>query len=374
MEMRSFILFAHGLVGLEVESFQCISNTEAFFLLLILPISSAPSFSPRLPPATPTVTRTWSRCCLVGFNRHTVVDLRAGLLHHTDQHHLFSTHTNNTTTWAHPAIMRGITRRIGICVRPKLTLLARTLSLVVSWLILFYHAASAYLCTFLPSDPLYMSFSVTSYAWYGCALAVLGIYGSYKVRDFNSSARISLLTRVQRSPTFLTIFSNHLLIDTVLSLVPKIGLVYLFHDLTADLCFTSKLNTSFWFPSSTSPLHGPGRVIQTSSPEETLVASLRARRHCESSLLIAQIAFIGLLVFWTVAQWGLGLSVRRYAVKLEMQNCALMQGNARMDEEKAFYEEESLADGYQDAVKAVQQWTWREKDSTIFVTEAEKPS
>jgi hypothetical protein len=57
----------------------------------------------------------------------------------------------------------------------------RTLSMLISTTILIYHAATAYLCTFLTSDPLYMSFSVTAYAWYGCALSMLGIYGSYKV-------------------------------------------------------------------------------------------------------------------------------------------------------------------------------------------------
>ena len=58
--------------------------------------------------------------------------------------------------------------------------------MAVSSVILIYHAATAYLCTFLTSDPLYMSFSVTAYAWYGCALAMLGIYGSYKVFTYNS--------------------------------------------------------------------------------------------------------------------------------------------------------------------------------------------
>lgn len=239
-----------------------------------------------------------------------------------------------------------------------------------------YHGTTAYLCTYLPSDPLYMSFSITAYAWYGCALAVLGIYGSFKVcthRIQDAFSHPTSLTRPQRSPTFLTIFSNHLIIDTILSLVPKLGLIYLFHDLTADLCFTSKLNTSFWSPSSTSDLHGPGRVIQTSSPED-IVATIRARRHCETTILIAKIIFVGFLVLWTVAQWGLGLSIRRYAVKLEMHNSNLIHGDERVDVEKAFYEEESLADGYQDAVKAVSQWTWRENDVAVFVENAERPS
>ncbi|KAI5209601.1 hypothetical protein E4T39_00768 [Aureobasidium subglaciale] len=232
---------------------------------------------------------------------------------------------------------------------------ARTLSMVISSLILTYHAATAYLCTFLTSDPLYMSFSVTAYAWYGCVLAALGVYGSYK-----------------KSPTHLTIFSNHLLIDTVLSLVPKIGLVYLFHDVTADLCFTSKLNTSFWFPSTIEDLHGPGRVIQSSSTEQSLGASFKARHHCETDVLIAQIAFAAVLIFWTIAQWGMGLSVRRYALRLEPQSYNSVQGDGNVDEEKAFYYEKSPVDEYRDAVKVAQNWT--EKDNTTFIEVAEKPS
>ncbi|KEQ77529.1 hypothetical protein M436DRAFT_37083 [Aureobasidium namibiae CBS 147.97] len=236
-------------------------------------------------------------------------------------------------------------------------MLGRTLSMAVSSVILIYHAATAYLCTFLTSDPLYMSFSVTAYAWYGCALAILGIYGSYK-----------------KSPTHLTIFSNHLLIDTVLSLVPKFGLVYLFYDVTADLCFTSKLNTSFWFPSSAADLHGSGRVIQTSSTEQTLGASIKARRHCETDVLIAQIAFGAVLVFWTIAQWGMGLSVRRYALRLELQNYNSIQRNERLDEEKALYKDEGYADEYQDHVHIVQQLKPSEKDSVTVIEIAEKHS
>jgi hypothetical protein len=193
--------------------------------------------------------------------------------------------------------------------------------MAVSALILVTHAMTAYLCTFLPSDPLYLSCSVTAYAWYGCALAVLGMYGSFK-----------------RSPTHLTIFSNHLLIDTLLSLVPKIGLVHLFHNVTADLCFTSKLNTSFWFPSSAEPLHGPGRVIQTSSSELSLGASIKARRHCETDVLIAQITFGLVLLCWTVAQWSMGLTVRRYAAKLELH---IQLDEPAIHGEKAYRDEES---------------------------------
>jgi hypothetical protein len=189
-----------------------------------------------------------------------------------------------------------------------------------------------------------------------------------------SNSNLNTADSAQKSPTHLTIFSNHLLIDTLLSLVPKIGLVYLFHDVTADLCFTSKLNTSFWFPSTTADLHGPGRVIQTSSTEQTLGASIKARRHCETDVLVAQIAFGAVLVFWTIAQWGMGLSVRRYALRLELQNYNTIQPHECLDEEKASYEDEAFTDQYQDSVKLGQQSTFQEKDNITVIEVAEKPS
>lgn len=67
----------------------------------------------------------------------------------------------------------------------------------------------------------------------------------------------------------------------------------------------------------------------------------------------------------------MGLSVRRYALKLELHN---YQADQCVDEEKAFYKEESLADEYEDAVKSVQRWTRGEKDSATFIEVAEKPS
>ncbi|GAB7354513.1 hypothetical protein MBLNU459_g4980t1 [Dothideomycetes sp. NU459] len=224
---------------------------------------------------------------------------------------------------------------------------SRTLSLIVSTVIFTYHAATAYLCTFLPSDPLYVSLGVTGYAWYGCVLSGIGIAGSIK-----------------RSPTLLTIFSNHLLIDTVLSLVPKIGLLYLFSDLTKDLCFTP-LSTTFWLPSETSSLHGPGRVIELSGQLS------KSHQNCEIGLVCAQVVLLFILVLWTGAQWGLGLGIRRYALKLEMAELRAMPGDAEKME--SFYEE-SLADGYHDAVRAVQEWTWPSKQgneaaTVIVVTE-----
>lgn len=169
----------------------------------------------------------------------------------------------------------------------------------------------------------------------------------------------------------LTVFSNHLLIDTAISLVPKLGLAFLFRDMTRDLCHgSSNVQVRFWHPSAPSSLlHGPGRVIvEGTRPSSTGAAAHLSRQRCESGLAVAQLLLLAVLVLWTVAQWGMGLAIRRYALKLEMAEevQAAESGLVKrpgMDVEKkaaaaAFFREDSIADGYHDAVKAMQEWTW----------------
>jgi hypothetical protein len=70
----------------------------------------------------------------------------------------------------------------------------------------------------------------------------------------------------------------------------------------------------------------------------------------------------------------MGLSVRRYALRLELQNYNTIQRNELMDQEKGFYDDdECSANDYQEPV-IVQQPMFREKDSISVIEVAEKPS
>jgi hypothetical protein len=66
----------------------------------------------------------------------------------------------------------------------------------------------------------------------------------------------------------------------------------------------------------------------------------------------------------------MGLSVRRYALRLELLNYNTEQRNEHMDEEKRFYEDERSAS----PVEPVRQRTCFEKDNTTVIEVAEKPS
>ncbi|KAH0330775.1 hypothetical protein KCU71_g181, partial [Aureobasidium melanogenum] len=88
--------------------------------------------------------------------------------------------------------------------------------LFVSITTLACHGATAYFCTFLPSDPLHVCTSITAYVWNACALSLLGVVG------------ICI-----RSPSLVTVFANHLLIDAFVSLIPKLGLTLIVNRHTA---------------------------------------------------------------------------------------------------------------------------------------------
>lgn len=93
---------------------------------------------------------------------------------------------------------------------------------------------------------------------------------------------------------------------------------------------------------------------------DRLADAVTSRRRCDLGVSVAQVVFLAVLVLWTTAQWGFGLYIRRYAVKLDIANTMSdrKQPAEVRDVEKAFYEEDSLADGYFDAVESVKQWTW----------------
>ena len=109
-------------------------------------------------------------------------------------------------------------------------------------------------------------------------------------------------------------------------------------------------------------------VPSTHGGAEQYAQAVKARRHCEFGLAVARITLLGLLVLWTTAQWGLGLYIRRYAVRLDIQDRAARGQFSSMDAEKGqVYAEDgkmSLADEHDDHVEAVQPWPRDDKSKS----------
>lgn len=145
-----------------------------------------------------------------------------------------------------------------------------------------------------------------------------------------------VLTCPQHSSTLITIFSNHLLIDTVLSLVPRLGLMYFFSDLVHSSCpepFTSSHNEGFIATHK-------AMVTRYDFEEVTspFVENVVRQHQCETSLLAGSGLFMGIVLVLAIGQWHLGSSIRRYAQHLESVGEAM---DMVVDLEKAaFYQDE----------------------------------
>ena len=94
---------------------------------------------------------------------------------------------------------------------------------------------------------------------------------------------------------------------------------------------------------------------------------MTARKHCEVGISVARVILLAILVLWTTAQWGLGLYIRRYAVRLDI-NDRMAQRGVSSDEEKASYKDDAPGDMYQDHVKAVDEWSRKayEKQESLY--------
>lgn len=187
--------------------------------------------------------------------------------------------------------------------------------LSVSVVTLVFYGATAYLCTFLPSDPLHICTSITAYVWNACALSLLGVVGICIVCR-SSSRLFPCYLVLQCSPSLVTIFANHLLIDAFVSLIPKLGLVLIVNPHAVCPC-----------TSAFSPL--PCCTLQAMYPEAAVVEWNRMEtwglatgaaflRDCRSVVSTTRVILIPLVIILTVAQCRLSMKVRAFAAKLEL--------------------------------------------------------
>lgn len=108
----------------------------------------------------------------------------------------------------------------------------------------------------------------------------------------------------QRSSTLLTIFANHLTVDAILSLAPKVCGLYVFNNLTRDLCSSGSIVSELRRPGNTANGHACGGLLGQS-------------KRCQLVILAAHMLLLGVLVAWTLAQWSLGITIRSYARALD---------------------------------------------------------
>ncbi|KAF2803449.1 uncharacterized protein BDZ99DRAFT_575954 [Mytilinidion resinicola] len=185
--------------------------------------------------------------------------------------------------------------------RVKLHEQAGRLTLVLSALSLPTHLLSAIALQHLPTDPLHLGLNFSLYCIWAAALSFLGLVGA-----------------VKRSPSLTTIFSHHLLLDALISTIPRL-LLPAFASLPRTLCAGIEYQ----------------RTILPPRDAEQMLGFWTAER-CRASLWVLQIVIGLVVVAMTGVQWWCALRVRGYAKFLEFEG-GRKSGKGRVrsvDEEK----------------------------------------
>lgn len=169
----------------------------------------------------------------------------------------------------------------------------RRLTLVLSTLALFAHSLSAILLHHLPADPLNLASNFALYSVYAAVLSALGLAGA-----------------VKRSPTLVTIFTHHLLIDAILSTIPRVLLIPAIASIPGTLCAEVEYQRSQLSPRDARALFG-----------------FWTADRCRAGLWAAQAVVALLALAMTAVQWWCAWRVRGYARWLEERDRREREGD-----------------------------------------------
>lgn len=193
----------------------------------------------------------------------------------------------------------------------------RRLTLVLSTLALFAHSLSAILLHHLPADPLNLASNFALYSVYAAVLSALGLAGA-----------------VKRSPTLVTIFTHHLLIDAILSTIPRVLLIPAIASIPGTLCAEVEYQRSQLSPRDARALFG-----------------FWTADRCRVGLWAAQAVVALLVLAVTAVQWWCAWRVREYARWLEEGDRREREGDVEKggwgeekEKEKEAWDEKRRAD------------------------------
>jgi len=163
----------------------------------------------------------------------------------------------------------------------------RRLSLTLTTIVLLLSAFTIYGLQWLPSEPLHLRRNITVYSAFVLFVSGAGFVGAIK-----------------RNPTLLSLFSSHLLLDSILYLIPRILIINLSISLPSLLCTPS--------PPSTRNDEAY-RVYSNPRLAERFLESERCRT---LTWLLEGCVVSGMVLVMGLQLW-LALKIRRYAQYLE---------------------------------------------------------
>jgi hypothetical protein len=181
---------------------------------------------------------------------------------------------------------------------------SRTITLVVAVATLTSNTLSSILFTQLPDDPYHLANNFSWYLHFANVLSVFGFIGALRQHALS-----------------VALFSNYLILDTILCTIPRFLIVSLLQDLSASLCapspsphpYTSS-NSQFLSSTTSSSLSSP-------SPPPNPFSSWRpndtwSEVGCYRIVSLAQLTIAAGVIAATLLQFVGALAVREYAKAL----------------------------------------------------------
>ncbi|KAF2144085.1 uncharacterized protein K452DRAFT_296334 [Aplosporella prunicola CBS 121167] len=170
----------------------------------------------------------------------------------------------------------------------------RQLTLLLSVLALLCHSTCALATVYLPDEPLHLARHLTLYCALAAVFSLLGLVGT-----------------IRRSATLVSIFANHLLLDAVLTTIPRIILLTFLSTLPSTLCGPNDFPNLFHPPTTPSLPSAAGGASALEPRDGPGGHWSRDRCFVLMNTLLGVVACLA--VASGVAQWWCALRVRDFA-------------------------------------------------------------
>jgi hypothetical protein len=206
----------------------------------------------------------------------------------------------------------------------------RRLSLALTTVVMLLSLGTTLALQYMPNDPLHLRRNFTLYSLFVVFASGAGFIGALRVRNKMAYIhRDHANMQPQRNHALLSLFASHLLLDSILYLIPRIILLNFTVSIPALLCSP---------PAPSTRNDDVYRVHQNPRMAQRFLASKRCKTMSwalECCVVSGSLLLMG-LQFW------LALKIRRYAQYLERRELQLkMEVEKRLDKD----EKHSYRDG-----------------------------
>jgi len=185
----------------------------------------------------------------------------------------------------------------------------RRLSLTLTSLVLLLSLCTSYALQYLPSDPLHLRRNFTLYSLFVAIISAGGVYGA-----------------VKRNATLLSLFASHLLLDSILYLIPRILLLNFTFSLPALVC---------------SPFRQSSRNVDVYRVHRNprMAQNLMDSKRCQTMSWAIEWSVISGALAFMILQFLLALKVRRYAQYLDDREAQIMMEAEKRSARKGTYKD-----------------------------------